>query len=87
MTPSKGRWSEAFHTYAARWRPGRVEFAIDGVPTGIVDRSIVDQNHGVWRFDERQLSPVLNLAVGGWAGPPGPWQRAELLVEWVRVWS
>jgi hypothetical protein len=47
----------------------------------------VDRKRGVWRFDERQLSPVLNLAVGGWAGPPGPWQRAELLVEWVRVWS
>jgi beta-glucanase (GH16 family) len=87
VRPSAGTWSEAFHTYAALWEPGRVSFLVDDVATGTVTRSTVEEAGGLWRLDERRLSPVLNLAVGGWAGPPGQWHRAEMLVEWVRVWA
>ncbi len=84
--PSKGRWAEGFHRYVVRWRPSTVEFFIDDRPTGTVNRTAVEAAGGVWRFDDRSLSPVLNLAVGGWAGPPGDWSRAELVVDWVRIW-
>jgi beta-glucanase (GH16 family) len=83
---SMGRWSESFHQYGVLWRPAVIEFFIDGISTGQVTRADVEAAGGVWRFDERELSPVLNLAVGGWAGEPGPWSRAEMVVDWVRIW-
>jgi beta-glucanase (GH16 family) len=87
VRPSAGQWSDAFHTYAAVWRPGVIEFVIDDVSTGKVTRSEVEAAGGLWRFDDRSLSPILNLAVGGWAGSPGPWARAEVSIEWVRIWA
>jgi beta-glucanase (GH16 family) len=86
VRPSSGRWAGSFHRYAVRWRPSVIEFFIDGVTTGQVTRADVEAAGGVWRFDERRLSPVLNLAVGGWAGQPGPWSRSEMVVDWVRIW-
>jgi beta-glucanase (GH16 family) len=85
VQPSTGRWTEGFHRYAVRWEPSVIEFFIDDVSTGLVTRAAVEAAGGIWRFDDRRLSPVLNLAVGGWAGQPGAWSRAELVVDWVRV--
>jgi beta-glucanase (GH16 family) len=87
VDPSAGTWADAFHAYAVQWSPGVVEFFIDNVSTGRVTRSDVEAAGGFWRFDDRPMSPILNLAVGGWAGPPGDWERAEMLVEWVRIWG
>ena len=87
VRPSTGRWAESFHTYAVLWRPSVVAFFIDDIATGQVARGDVEAAGGVWRFDDRRLSPVLNLAVGGWAGPPGQWSRAEMMVDWVRIWA
>jgi beta-glucanase (GH16 family) len=86
VPPTTGRWAAAFHKFAVEWRPSVISFFIDGTATGHVTRAEVEAAGGRWRFDERALSPVLNLAVGGWAGDPGPWARAEMLVDWVRIW-
>jgi beta-glucanase (GH16 family) len=85
VEPSSGDWGAGFHTYAADWRPGRVDFFIDDRPTGAVTREDVQARGGAWRFDERLQSPILNLAVGGWAGPPQDWAEQRMLVEWVRI--
>lgn len=86
VAPTEGRWAQSFHRYAVLWRPSVIRFFIDDMSTGQVTRDDVETAGGVWRFDERRLSPILNLAVGGWAGRPGPWSRAELVVDWVRIW-
>lgn len=87
VPPSAGRWSDDFHTYAVVWRPARVEFGIDGTVTGAVSRADVEAAGGRWVFDDRPMAPILNLAVGGWAGAPGDWLRQEMLIDWVRIWA
>jgi beta-glucanase (GH16 family) len=87
VRPSDGHWGEDFHTYGVMWRPGSVEFSVDGEPTGVVTRSAVEAIGGRWVFDDRLLSPIVNLAVGGWAGAPGDLPRQEMVIDWVRVWA
>lgn len=87
VAPSKGRWHDAFHTYAVDWRPGRFAFFIDDEPTGVVTRGQVETAGGRWVFDERPMAPTVNLAVGGWAGAPGDWVHQKMLIQWVRVWA
>lgn len=87
VTPSHGDWGARFYTYAIQWRPGRIEFFIDDRHTGTVSREDVEGNGGAWRFDERPQSPILNLAVGGWAGAPDEWSHQSMLVDWVRIYS
>lgn len=86
VTPSRGDWAGTFHTYAADWAPHRIDFYVDGRRTGSVTESDVRDHGGIWRFDERAQAPILNLAVGGWAGAPdGSWEEQSMLVDWVRV--
>jgi beta-glucanase (GH16 family) len=88
VQPSTGTWGHDFHTYSANWTPGRVEFFIDHRSTGLVTRKDVEAKHGAWPFDHLPQSPVLNLAVGGWAGAPdGTWSEQSMLIEWVRVYA
>lgn len=87
VPPSAGRWDDDFHVYAVVWRKGVVEFSIDDEPTGEVTRADVEAAGGQWVFDERPMAPILNVAVGGWAGAPGDWTREEMVVDWVRIWE
>jgi beta-glucanase (GH16 family) len=87
VSPSLGNWADDFHTYSVEWRPGRFTFFIDDEPTGSVGRDQVEAAGGRWVFDERPMAPIVNLAVGGWAGAPGDWVRQEMLIDWVRVWT
>lgn len=88
VAPSVGTWGTGFHTYAIDWTPGRIEFFIDDRPTGTVTRDDVESRNGVWPFDHRPQSPILNLAVGGWAGTPdGRWTEQSMLVDWVRIYD
>ncbi|MEV0267910.1 glycoside hydrolase family 16 protein [Hamadaea sp. NPDC050747] len=86
VPPTSGDW-RGFHTYAVDWQPGLVSFTVDDRPTGTVTRRAVEAAGGRWRFDDRHLSPVINLAVGGWAGPPDDWTEARMHVAWVRIWA
>jgi beta-glucanase (GH16 family) len=88
VTPSLGHWGDGFHTYAVDWAPGRVAFFIDGRHTGTVTESDVHTRGGQWPFDNHEQSPILNLAVGGWAGEPDrTWAEQSMLIEWVRVYE
>lgn len=88
VPPSSGDWGGDFHTYAIDWAPGRVEFLIDDHPTGTVTGEDVARGGGAWPFDDREQAPILNLAVGGWAGTPeATWTRQSMLVDWVRIYG
>jgi beta-glucanase (GH16 family) len=71
-----------FHVYAARWRPHRITFYVDGRRCGSI---------GTLRMLPIQRQQVLvGMAVGGsWPGPPGPSTPtpAHMLVDWVRVYA
>ncbi len=88
VAPSAGDWGRAFHTYAVAWAAGELRFFIDGRLTGIVNEQDVEARGGAWPFDDRPQSPIINLAVGGWAGvPDDTWAEQSMLVEWVRVYG
>lgn len=88
VAPSAGSWGADFHTYTVDWRHGSVEFYIDHRSTGKVTQAQVEAAGGVWVFDHRPQSPILNLAVGGWAGTPDPvWTSQTMLVDWVRIYQ
>jgi beta-glucanase (GH16 family) len=76
-----------WHVYALDWRPGRLEFYVDDQLTGVVTRQAMEAAGGIWVFDDRPQQIILNLAVGGWGGVPGPWTEQVMTVDWVRVWS
>jgi len=88
VPPSCGDWGADFHVYGVGWTPGRMEFFIDERVTGSVTREEVESCGGEWPFDDLALSPILNVAVGGWAGAPDPaWSRQSMLVDWVRIYA
>jgi beta-glucanase (GH16 family) len=84
---SAGEWDDGLHVYAVSWSPGELEFTIDDRTTGRVTRADVESAGGRWRFDERRLSPVLSLAVAGWAGEPSGWAEQSMRIAWVRIWG
>lgn len=83
-----GSWGADYHTYSINWRPGEIEFFIDHHSTGKVTRAQVEAAGGSWVFDHRPQSPIINLAVGGWAGTPDPaWTTQTMSVDWVRIYQ
>lgn len=77
-----------FHTYAARWAPGRVSFLLDGRSYETVTRAELPAG-AQWPF-EHPFFLLIDLAVGGdWPGSPSSSTHfpAQMLVDWVRVWQ
>ena len=60
--------SATSHTYEMRSEPGIVVFLMDGVPYGSVARPDIPRG-SPWLLD-RPYNLLLNVAVGGWPGPP-----------------
>lgn len=80
----------AWHVWRMTWNDTGLYFWLDYVDGmqpyfAVPARSLED-----WPFNDPgyQLSPVLNLAVGGSGGgdPGGGSYPADMLVDWVRVW-
>lgn len=87
-TPAEESWTGGWHVFAAEWSPEEVVFFVDGVETGRVAPSDM-QDGWEWAMT-RPVNVVLNLAVGGdWPGPPNVDTSfpAELRVDWVRVYD
>jgi hypothetical protein len=83
-----GTWGDGFHVYAVNWQPGLIEWYVDGVLYGTITRAQVEAQGGIWVFDTKPQSPIITLAVGGWAGTPDPsWTSSTMLVDYVRVYS
>jgi beta-glucanase (GH16 family) len=78
----------SFHTYSMRWEKGLIDFYVDSIHTGGVTEAMVSAAGGLWPFDHKPQSILLNLAVGGWAGNPDPaWLNQVMLVDYVRVYG
>lgn len=84
--PSAVPYSADFHVYGVRWAPELVEFMIDGRVVKTVRPTDVPAG-GRWVFDKPNYL-LLNVAVGGWAGPPDTTTAfpRTMLVDWVRVY-
>jgi beta-glucanase (GH16 family) len=83
LVGSVGDW----HTYGVLVSPSSVEFFIDHRRVRQITRTVIENMGGIWTFDHLPVAPILNLAVGGWAGAPGVWESQDMLVDWVRVWQ
>jgi len=80
--------SDDFHTYAVDWSRDKLEYYVDHKFTGAVTRAMVESAGGVWQFNNKPQSIILNLAVGGWAGTPdSTWTEQSMLVDYVRVYE
>lgn len=68
-----------WHTFSVDWRPDSLIWSIDGSKTFAVTESIPAE----------PMHLIMNMAVGGWAGPPTrrtPFPTA-FQIDWVRVWE
>ena len=95
ITLSEGDFSEAFHTFAVEWLPGRLRWYVDGrlfheasewfstLPGGNPAPFPAPFNHDMYL--------ILNLAVGGsWVGYPDEttdFENAVFAVDYVRVYQ
>ena len=80
-TPDLG-YADGFHTYGARWRPGRIDWYVDGVR----EHSYVADDVGY-----QLMYVILNLAVGGAFDPGATTDPADFPasfdVDYVRVYQ
>ncbi|AOS44357.1 Beta-glucanase precursor [Lacunisphaera limnophila] len=88
VLPDGAVFAEAYHVFAVDWRPGRIDWLLDGQ----VYRSLTpaDLPAGApWVFDHARFFLLLNLAVGGaWPGYPDATTQLpqEYRVDYVRVY-
>lgn len=87
-TTAVGDLSAGFHTYGIIWNPGSIEYTIDGTPYALVSTNTLVAG-STWVFDTGNYKMLLDLAVGGWPGPPTSSTHfpATMLVNWVRVYQ
>jgi beta-glucanase (GH16 family) len=77
----------AFHTYGLIWQPGRITWTLDGAAYATTTPADLPAS-AKWVFTH-PFHILLDLAVGGWPGPPaaGATFPATMLVDWVRVYT
>ena len=77
----------AFHTYGVIWSPGKITWTLDGVPYATATPASLPPG-ATWVFDGHPFHIILDVAVGGYLGPPAPTTvfPATMRVAWVRVY-
>ena len=87
--PRGAGFADAYHVFAVDWRPGGIDWLLDGKI--FLTRTRSDLPAGAkWVFDDRKFFLLLNLAVGGlWPGYPDAATRfpQEYRVDYVRVYG
>lgn len=82
-----GNWADGnWHTFAVEWTVGQVEWFADNVSYGVRTRAQAEAAGGIWPFDDIAQSPIIDLAVGGWAGAASGWTSLSMYVDWVRIY-
>lgn len=88
VLPDGEAFSEAYHTFAVDWRPGRIDWMLDGNVYHTLTPA--DLPAGTkWVFDDAPFFILLNLAVGGaWPGYPDASTEfpQEYRIDYVRVY-
>ncbi|GCE75690.1 glycoside hydrolase family 16 protein [Cellulomonas biazotea] len=85
--PQNWSFADTFHTFAVDWKPGSIEWSVDGNVFHRVTTASVGGN--AWVFDKAYFL-ILNVAVGGqWPGyPDGTTQfPQQMKVDYVRVYD
>jgi beta-glucanase (GH16 family) len=85
--PKGQDFSDAFHVFAADWRPDQISFSVDGKVYATRRKKAAPP--GGWDFD-RPFFLLLNLAVGGdWAEAPDASTLfpQQMSIDYVRVFS
>jgi beta-glucanase (GH16 family) len=80
--------TSGFHTYGITWRPNKITWTLDGVPwVTATPRSLTTGS--TWAFNGNPFHIILDLAVGGWPGPPNASTKfpATMLVDWIRLYQ
>jgi len=89
VLPDGETFSEAYHTFAVDWQPGRIAWLLDGEVYQTLTPA--DLPSGTkWVFDNAPFFILLNLAVGGaWPGYPDESTEfpQEYRIDYVRVYS
>jgi beta-glucanase (GH16 family) len=89
MLPDGETFSDAYHTFAVDWRPGRIDWLLDGRIYHTLTPA--DLPAGTkWIFDDAPFFILLNLAVGGaWPGYPDETTEfpQEYRIDYVRVYA
>jgi beta-glucanase (GH16 family) len=77
-----------YHNYGLTWQPGKITWTLDGVPYASATPSQLPPS-AQWVFDGHPFHILLDMAVGGWPGPPGPASEfpASMRVDWVHVYD
>jgi beta-glucanase (GH16 family) len=86
-TLSSGALADDFHVYAVEWETNVVRFYMDNTLYGSFTPSNLPQG-AVWEFNH-PFFILLNVAVGGWPGPPDNTTvfPQTMLVDYVRVYK
>ena len=88
VLPDGASLSDAYHTYAIDWTPGRIEWSLDGIVYSVRTAAQLPADKR-WVYDGPMFL-LLNLAVGGnWPGRPDSSTTFPqvLLVDYVRVYE
>jgi beta-glucanase (GH16 family) len=83
--PSRQAWCNAYHVYGSTWKPGEIDFTVDGVVTH-VNRTSLLRSGWSWPFDHYAERLFLDLQVGDWGGTiNNATLPQKMLIDWVRV--
>ncbi len=83
-------YDQDYHVYSAEWKPGQVEFAVDGK---VFSSCTKGESPLLWDYDNsstNQFHIIFNLAIGGdWAGAPNSKTvfPSSTYVDYVRVYQ
>ena len=83
-----GKFADGFHVFAVEWRPGEIEWFLNGKSYSRKTRSDLP-NGAKWTFDH-DFFVILNFAVGGnWPGSPDDTTvfPARFEIDYVRVYG
>ncbi len=81
--PIGQNWCNNYHVFGNVWRPGEIDFTVDGV----MWLRLYASSYSTWPFDTYAEAPVLSLLVGGYGGSPNSSTFPQTMrVDWVRIW-
>lgn len=89
LLPDGATFAGTYHIFAVDWRPGRIDWLLDGAVYHSVTPADLPAG-ATWVFDDKPFFLLLNLAVGGkWPGYPDATTRLpqEFRVDYVRVYA
>lgn len=87
--PAGATFADAYHVFAVDWRPGKIEWLLDGKVFQTLTPASLPAG-AKWVFDDARHFLLLNLAVGGaWPGYPDATTQfpQEYRIDYVRVYG